>query len=231
MVVGGSRGASTLGATEGPSVERQSEIVGIEVNIIVEFHDVIFLEYIFPMKTGIPSSVSLGDSVASTFISEHVEKMTNVGVNPSSTSPTHEESDEPRQSKRARVVKDFESDFVTYNIEDYSATFKDVMASSEAKQWKEAVKSKMDSIVSNGTWVLVNLPLECTMIRCKWIFKKKLKLDGIVDKFKARLVAKDFKQKEGINYFDTYSLVARMTIIWVLIALASMYSPRSTRWM
>ncbi|KAL2233743.1 UNVERIFIED_CONTAM: Retrovirus-related Pol polyprotein from transposon TNT 1-94, partial [Sesamum indicum] len=38
------------------------------------------------------------------------------------------------------------------------------MASSEAKQWKEAVKSEMDSIVSNGTWVLVDLPPGCTTI-------------------------------------------------------------------
>ncbi|KAL0440003.1 UNVERIFIED_CONTAM: Retrovirus-related Pol polyprotein from transposon TNT 1-94 [Sesamum latifolium] len=80
--------------------------------------------------------------------------MTNVGVNPSSTSLTREESNEPRRSKRARVVKDFESDFVTYNIKDDLVTFKDAMASLEAKQWKEAVKSEMDSIVSNGTWNL-----------------------------------------------------------------------------
>ncbi|KAK4401966.1 hypothetical protein Sango_0937300 [Sesamum angolense] len=95
---------------------------------------------------------------------------------------THEESDIPRRSKRARVVKDFGSDFVTYNIEDDPITFKDAMASSEAKQWKEAVKSEMDSIISNGTWVLVDLPPGCTTIGCKWIFKKyskSLALNGV----------------------------------------------------
>ncbi|KAL0327941.1 UNVERIFIED_CONTAM: Retrovirus-related Pol polyprotein from transposon TNT 1-94 [Sesamum calycinum] len=183
----------------------KSEIPDIEVNTIVEFRDAVFLEDIFPMKTGIPSSVSLDDSLASTSIPEHAEKMTNVGVNPYSAVLTHEESDIPRRSKRARVVKDFGSDFVTYNIEDDPVTFKDAMASLEAKQWKEAVKSEMDSIVSNGTWVLVDLPPGCTTIGCKWIFKKKLKPNGSIDKFKARLVAKGFKQKEGIDYFDTYS--------------------------
>ncbi|KAL0387767.1 UNVERIFIED_CONTAM: Retrovirus-related Pol polyprotein from transposon TNT 1-94 [Sesamum radiatum] len=202
----------------------KSEIPGIEVNTIVEFRDAVFLEYVFPMKTRIPSSVSLDDSLASTSILEHVEKMTNVGVNPNSASLTHEESDIPRRSKRARVVKDFGSDFVTYNIEDDPITFKDAMVSLEAKQWKEAVKSEMDSIVSNGTWVLVDLPPGCTTIGCKWIFKKKLKPDGSIDKFKARLVAKGFKQKEGIDYFDTYSPVARLTTIRVLIALASVYN-------
>ncbi|KAL2232041.1 UNVERIFIED_CONTAM: hypothetical protein Sindi_1384100, partial [Sesamum indicum] len=65
---------------------------------------------------------------------------------------THEKSDEPRRSKRAKVVKDFGNDFVTYNIKDDLITFKDAMAFSEAKQWKEVVRSEMDSIVSNGTW-------------------------------------------------------------------------------
>ncbi|KAK4402470.1 Retrovirus-related Pol polyprotein from transposon TNT 1-94 [Sesamum angolense] len=150
--------------------------------------------------------------------------MTNVGVSPStSTSLTHEESDEPRRSKRARVVKNFGSDPITYNIEDDPITFGNAMAYVEAKQWKEAVKSDMDSIVSNGTLVLVDFPPGCTTIGCKWIFKKKLNPDGSVDKFKARLVAKGFKQKEGIDYFDTYSPVARLTTIRVLIALASVY--------
>ncbi|KAL0368068.1 UNVERIFIED_CONTAM: hypothetical protein Scaly_1025700 [Sesamum calycinum] len=73
--------------------------------------------------------------------------MFNMGVNPSSTSLTHEELDEPRRNKRARVVKDFESDFVTYNIEDDPLTFKDAMVSSEAKQRKEVVKRSCLEII------------------------------------------------------------------------------------
>ncbi|KAL0387691.1 UNVERIFIED_CONTAM: Copia protein [Sesamum radiatum] len=136
----------------------------------------------------------------------------------------HDESDEPRRSRELGFVKDFGSDFISYNIEDDPVTFKDAMASSEAKQWKEAVKSEMDSTVSNGTWVLVDLPPGCTTIGCKWIFKKKLKPDGTIDKFKARLVAKSFKQKEEIDYCYTYSPIGRLTTIRVLIALASVYN-------
>ncbi|KAL0354118.1 UNVERIFIED_CONTAM: hypothetical protein Sangu_0993100 [Sesamum angustifolium] len=111
------------------------------------------------METGNAFKCFTCDSLAYTSIPEHVEKMSNVGINPSSSSPTHEDSDGPRWSKKARVVKHFGSDFITYYVENDPITFKDSMASSEAKQWKEAVKNEMDSIISNGKWVLVDLPL------------------------------------------------------------------------
>jgi hypothetical protein len=56
---------------------------------------------------------------------------------------------------------------------------------------------------------------------CKWVFKKKLRLDGTIDKYKAMLVAKGYTQKEGEDFFDTYSHVARLTIIRVLLSLAT----------
>ena len=54
--------------------------------------------------------------------------------------------------------------------------------------------------------------------------KKKLKPDGTVDKYKARLVAKGFRQRENIDFFDTFSPVTRMTSIRVLISIAAIYS-------
>ena len=67
------------------------------------------------------------------------------------------------------------------------------------------------------------MPPGCKTIGCKWILKKKLKPDGTVDKYKARLVAKGFRQRENVDFFDTYSPVTRITSIRVLIALASLH--------
>nr|GEW30244.1 TMV resistance protein N [Tanacetum cinerariifolium] len=56
----------------------------------------------------------------------------------------------------------------------------------------------------------------------KWIFKKKMKADGTIDKYKARLVIKGFRQREGPDYFDTYSLVMRITSIRMIVAIAAL---------
>ncbi|GJS55540.1 retrovirus-related pol polyprotein from transposon TNT 1-94 [Tanacetum coccineum] len=89
---------------------------------------------------------------------------------------------------------------------------------------KEAINDEMDSIMGNNTWVLADLPPGCKPLGCKWIFKRKLKVDGTIEKLKARLVIQGFKQKSGIYYFDTYAHMAHISTIRLLIALASIHS-------
>ena len=57
----------------------------------------------------------------------------------------------------------------------------------------------MDSLISNKTRFLTNLQQDCKLIGCTWIFKKKLRIDCSIEKFKVRLVAKGFKQ--GVDLF------------------------------
>ncbi|GJY24719.1 zinc finger, CCHC-type containing protein [Tanacetum coccineum] len=90
-----------------------------------------------------------------------------------------------------------------YSIEEDLRTYNEAMKSRDSAFWKEAIDVE---------------------IGCKWIFKRKMKVDGTIDKFKARLVIQGFRQKEGIDYFDTYALVARITTIRLLLALAAIHN-------
>ncbi|GJR78680.1 zinc finger, CCHC-type containing protein [Tanacetum coccineum] len=82
----------------------------------------------------------------------------------------------------------------------------------------------MDSIIGNNTWVLADLPPGCKPLGCNKIFNRKLKVDETIEKFKARLVIQGFKQKSGIDYFDTYAPVARISTIRLLIAMVSIHN-------
>ena len=113
---------------------------------------------------------------------------------------------------------------ILLNIEDDPKTFQEAMSSRDVAFWKEAINDEMDSLISNNTWIIVDLPPSSKPIGCKWVFRRKYNTDGSLQTFKARLVAKGFKQKEGINYFDTYAPMARITSIRVLLALASLYN-------
>ena len=100
-------------------------------------------------------------------------------------------------------------------------TIEEAYSSLDADLWKEVVQSEMDSIMSNGTWEVVDRPYGCKPVGCKWVFKKKFRPNGTIEKYKARLVAKGYTQKEDEDYFGTYSPVARLTPIRVLLSLAA----------
>ncbi|GJS15701.1 zinc finger, CCHC-type containing protein [Tanacetum coccineum] len=105
------------------------------------------------------------------------------------------ETPEPRKGKRVRRAKSYGFDFQQYLVEG-------------SRDQKEAIDDEIGYIMENNTWVLSDLPTGYKPLGCKWIFKRKMKVDGTIDKFKARLVIQGpFRTKgHGIDYFDTYAL-------------------------
>ncbi|GKB00470.1 zinc finger, CCHC-type containing protein, partial [Tanacetum coccineum] len=118
---------------------------------------------------------------------------------------------ESQRSNRARVAKSYGFDFqlylvegsrdeiasqysYCYNIKEDLKTFDEAMKSRDVTFWKEAIDDEIGSIMEINTWVLSDLPPGC------------------------------FRQKEGINYFDTYAPVARISTIRLLIALEATYN-------
>eukprot|EP00253_Pinus_taeda_P025181 PITA_25181 len=79
------------------------------------------------------------------------------------------------------------------------------------------------SLLANDTWDLVSLPKGRKLVRCKWCYKTKFGPDGKVDKHKSCLLAKGFSQVEGIDNTETFSHVAKMNAIHLVLSLAASF--------
>ncbi|KAJ4820349.1 polyprotein [Rhynchospora pubera] len=91
----------------------------------------------------------------------------------------------------------------------------------EKEEWRQAMDEEMSAIEQNQTWQLVKLPKDRVAIGVKWVYKTKFGPDGSILKHKARLVAKGYAQKQGIDYEETFSPVARFETIRLLMAVAA----------
>nr|GEX31931.1 zinc finger, CCHC-type [Tanacetum cinerariifolium] len=151
------------------------------------------------------------------------------------------ETPKPRKGKRVKKAKSYGSDFqlylvegsrdqiryqysYCYSIEEDPRTYNEAMQSRDSAFSKKAIDEEIGSIMENNTWVLSDLPPGCKPLGCIWIFKRKMKFDGTIDKFKARLVIQGFILKEGIDYFDANTQVARITTIRLLLALYAIHN-------
>nr|GEU73779.1 hypothetical protein [Tanacetum cinerariifolium] len=100
---------------------------------------------------------------------------------------------------------------------------REAKASPEAAKWKEAMKSEIQSMYDNQVWNLVDTTPGLKTVGCKCIFKKKTNIDGKVHTYKARLVAKGYTQTYGIDYEETFSPVAKIKSIRIMLAIAAFY--------
>jgi hypothetical protein len=103
-------------------------------------------------------------------------------------------------------------------LEEEPTCFEEVI---QRKEWADAMTEEYQSIMKNEVWEIVPKPKNKDVVSSRWLFKIKHTVDGSIEKYKAIFVTRGFSQKEGIDYEETFTLVARYTLIRTIIALAA----------
>ena len=97
------------------------------------------------------------------------------------------------------------------------------MAYPDSEKWQDAMKSKIESMKENQVWNLIDPPDGVKTLECKWIYKKKNDMDGNIHIHKAWLVAKGFRQVQGVDYDDTFSLIAMLKSVRIILSIAAYF--------
>jgi len=88
-------------------------------------------------------------------------------------------------------------------------------------RWQEAINAELTSLNEAHTWDVVPRPKKTNIVSSKWVFKIKRNAAGEIDKYKARLVARGFTQIQGMDYYETYTPVARLASLRLILAIAT----------
>ena len=87
--------------------------------------------------------------------------------------------------------------------------------------WRDAIQTELENLQSHGVWELDKLPEGRRPIGCKWVFKIKYDENGLLEKYKARLVAQGFSQQEGIDYEETFAPTVRKESLRIYLAIVA----------
>lgn len=100
-------------------------------------------------------------------------------------------------------------------------SYREAMKRSDKRLWRQAMQEEIDSLLENKVWVLVDRPRGANIVTNRWVLRIKRKPSGEIERYRARLVARGFSQKEGIDYNETYAPVVNTTSVRLLLAHAA----------
>ncbi|GJU24701.1 ribonuclease H-like domain-containing protein [Tanacetum coccineum] len=107
-----------------------------------------------------------------------------------------------------------------YGLLNNSCESNSFLEASKHTHWTDAMNTEMEALLRNDTWEITDFPKERNVIGNKWVYRIKYESDGEIERYKARLVANGFNQRECIDYEETFSPVVKMVTIRCLLPLA-----------
>ncbi len=100
-------------------------------------------------------------------------------------------------------------------------TYNEATSGPQKRQWEAAILDELQALASNNVWELVDAPKGANIVSNKWVFKVKRLPNGQIDRYKARLVARGFSQRYGVDYLETFAPVVRMESLRILLAVGA----------
>ncbi|KAL5811668.1 hypothetical protein ACOSQ3_026618 [Xanthoceras sorbifolium] len=190
---------------------------------IIRSRDVIFNENLMYKDRSIAESSS-STTKAETKEFAEFEEISGSDVQ-SSPETVQEELDAPELRRSSRVPKPIQrySPSLHYLLLTDSGEpecYDEAMQVEDSVKWESAMRDEMDSLMSNQTWELAELPPGKKALHNKWVFRIKEEHNGN-KRYKARMVVKGFQQKEGIDYNEIFSPVVKLTTIRLVLKIVA----------
>ena len=190
---------------------------------IIRSRDVIFNENVmYKDKSIAESSSSSTEAETKEFVEFEEISGNDVQISPEAV---QEEPGTPALRRSSRIPKPIQrySPSLHYLLLSDSGEpecYDQVMQVEDSVKWESAMKDEMDSLMSNQTWELAELPPGKKALHNKWVYKIKEEHDGN-KRYKARLVVKGFQQKEGVDYNEIFSPVVKLTTIRLVLKIVA----------
>ncbi|GJX14057.1 ribonuclease H-like domain-containing protein [Tanacetum coccineum] len=222
------------------SVKKAYKLLSIDSRNVSYSRDVKFYETVFLFKT--KSTICDSEDAVSESESEHLSffdnqmskspydegraKLVVDGSVPSSNHDTSDTASPLYQEENTTLVCQEECktpDKKSSRPTKLPAKLNDYVVNSSLKygieKFIDAMNSEIEALNRKNTWTVYDLPAGKKSIGCRWIYKIKYKSTGDIDRYKSRLVAKGFSQREGLDYEETFSPVVKMVTVRCLISI------------
>ena len=118
-------------------------------------------------------------------------------------------------------VEEFAMALVTESAEGIMPSFDEAKRRPDWPKWQMAISEELDNLEQNGTWELVKCPKDTNVVNSKWVLQIKKNAAGEIEKYKARLVARGFTQVYGVDYYKTYTPVAKLSTFQLILAITA----------